>query len=606
MNKPFIVFSDNNEACTEYLWSINPDMHRILSESATLEDARDGLYNYLECCERKLFNSDNTMPVLEKDVIRESIKVFRNIIGPVNEKRTGTSSLHYLWKISKGNPETLNEVSPAFLYEFIHLFKAVSGKSDIYIESIDGKRMPDFIRLKGREAALHRTEALDNISRIISDYFRKYPSGLDQDIARRRNANTARILNYFNATEDDWNNYKWHLNNVIKSCEDMKALVELTEEQQQAISMALKNHIPFGITPYYLSLMEYSVKQDYDHAIRAQVIPPTDYVELMSCNTVSSLDFMGEQDTSPVELITRRYPMIAIFKPYNTCSQICVYCQRNWEIDDCMDPDAQASSESMKNAFDWLDDHPEIGEILITGGDPMVMDDDVIEYILRQISSKKHIYRIRIGTRTPVVLPHRWTDDIVDIIAEFHRPGLREIAIVTHFVHSSEITSQACNAIQKIRLKGIGVYNQEVFNRENSRRFESAKLRHDLRLIGVDPYYTFNMKGKKETRRYMVPIARLLQERKEEARLLPGLTRTDEPVFNVPKMGKNHIRAWQDHDIIMILPDGSRVYQFHPWEKNITLVPAYDYTDVPVYDYLSDLSDRGEDIDDYSTIWYYY
>ena len=200
----------------------------------------------------------------------------------------------------------------------------------------------------------------------------------------------------------------------------------------------------------------------------------------------------------------------------------------------------------------------------------------------------------------------RWTEELIGILAEVHEPGRREVAVVTHFEHSYEITPEAMQAVQKIRKAGISVYNQEVFTIENSRRFESAKLRKDLRLIGVDPYYTFNMKGKEETRRYMVPIARILQERKEEARLLPGLDRTDEPVFNVPKLGKNHLRAWQDHRLVMILPDGSRVYEFHPWEKNIAPVPPYNYIDVPIYDYLEELATRGENIRDYHTIWFYY
>jgi lysine 2,3-aminomutase len=181
-----------------------------------------------------------------------------------------------------------------------------------------------------------------------------------------------------------------------------------------------------------------------------------------------------------------------------------------------------------------------------------------------------------------------------------------QITIVTHFEHSYEITPQALQAIQKIRKAGMSVYNQTVFTMENSRKFEAAKLRLDLKSIGIDPYYLFNMKGKEETSRYMVPIARNLQERKEEARMLPGLDRTDEPVFNVPRLGKNHLRAWQDHRIIMILPNGARVYEFHPWEKNITPLPTYNYIDVPIYDYLCELSERGENISDYKSIWYYY
>jgi len=247
-----------------------------------------------------------------------------------------------------------------------------------------------------------------------------------------------------------------------------------------------------------------------------------------------------------------------------------------------------------------------LGDILVTGGDPAVTGDDYLESLLDRLSAIDHIYRIRIGTRTPVVLPQRFTDKFSDLLAKYHKPGRREIAVVTHFIHSYEVTPEAREAVQKLKRRGMSVYNQQVYTVENSRRFESAKLRRDLRTIGVDPYYVFNMKGKRETMRYMVPIARILQERKEEARLLPGLDRTDEPVFNVPKLGKNHLRAMQDHRLVMIMPDGSRVYEFHPWEKNLTPMPPYNYVDVPIYSYLEEMAARGENIQDYRTIWFYY
>ena len=103
-----------------------------------------------------------------------------------------------------------------------------------------------------------------------------------------------------------------------------------------------------------------------------------------------------------------------------------------------------------------------------------------------------------------------------------------------------------------------------------------------------------------------MPIARLLQEQREEARLMPGTVRTDEIVFNVPRLGKNYLRAAQNHDVITILPDGRRVYEFHPWEKNLSLVDTYLHTDVSIYDYMERLREAGEDLHNYRTIWYYY
>lgn len=236
----------------------------------------------------------------------------------------------------------------------------------------------------------------------------------------------------------------------------------------------------------------------------------------------------------------------------------------------------------------------------------MVMTDERLMFVLDQVASIKHLERIRIGTRTPVVLPQRITDDTIELIASYHVPGKREVAIVTHFEHPYEVTPEAMAAVQKFRLEGISMYNQVVYTLENSRRFELVALRRILRLIGVENYYTFNTKGKKETDNYRVPIPRLRQEVKEEARVFPGLVRTDEPVYNVPGLGKNYLRAIQHHTLLTILPDGSRVYEFHPWEKNLSIAQTYIDEDIPIYNYLQELKRRGERLEDYKTIWYYF
>ena len=95
-------------------------------------------------------------------------------------------------------------------------------------------------------------------------------------------------------------------------------------------------------------------------------------------------------------------------------------------------------------------------------------------------------------------------------------------------------------------------------------------------------------------------------ERREEARLQPGLVRKDEPVFNVPRLGKSQLQAWQDHEVMMILPDGRRVYRFYSWEVRLVTALDYLYTDVAIFDYLKRLADDGENVADYDTIWYYF
>jgi lysine 2,3-aminomutase len=298
--------------------------------------------------------------------------------------------------------------------------------------------------------------------------------------------------------------------------------------------------------------------------------------------------------------------MIAILKPILTCPQICVYCQRNWEIKDVHSKTAVLSKKALEKAIEWLANNNEITEVLVTGGDPLLLSDDRLKNLLSKLSRIRHIKRIRIGTRTPVTLPQRLTDELSQHICRFNKAGKQEIVIVTHFQHPYEITPMSVEAIQKFRRFGITVYNQMVYTFYNSKKFEAASLRDRLSMIGITPYYTFNTKGKEETDDFRVPIARLLQEKNEEARFLPGTARTDDIVFNVPRLGKNHLQAAQHRNLISILPDGKRVYEFHPWEKKLALVDTFIQTDVAIYDYLQRLKASGEKLNDYKTIWYYY
>lgn len=586
----------------------NGELFDALCQGESLELARKAVYAALESAESLTFLADRELHPLEVAIVRECVRNLRRIIAPINEKRTMTSALQGLRAIALGEP---SGVTNAFLMELVALFTGVAGNSGIYRDDrpVRADEAPDFILKEGREAAKLRTIELDRLGEDLNVYGKRYPSGLEPEVVERRRENRDRILEYFGASKQDWHDAQWHLDHVITTPEVLFALIEVPEASQQAMRIATKNKLPVGMTPYYVSLMERRPGSTLDDAVRSLVIPPPEYVDALAAERSErkqDFDFMGEQDTSPIDLITRRYPKICILKPYNTCAQICVYCQRNWEIDQCLDPNAKAADEAIDRAIEWIGQHPQIDDVLITGGDPAVMSDDEIDQILSKVASMDQVYRIRLGTRTPVVLPFRWTEALADTLAKYHEPGRREVAVVTHFEHSYEITPEARDAVQLIKRRSMGVYNQQVFTIYNSRRFETAKLRRDLRLIGVDPYYTFNMKGKQETERYMVPIARILQERKEEARLLPGLDRTDEPVFNVPRLGKHHLRAVNDRQLIMIKPSGERVYQFLPWEKNIAAVPTYNYVDVPVLSYLERLEARGESPEEYKTIWYYY
>jgi lysine 2,3-aminomutase len=583
-----------------------PELKSIFLSTESLDTKRTQIRDYLSRMLVATFDDNPKIPPLEWVLTRDAINVCRRILSKRSERLAGFSLLEYVDTFLNGasQPEDLPAPSPGFFAEFEHLIKGVSGQTGIYTD-----KSPVFVKYQGQKAARIRSEDLSRMARSTRRFLDRYPSGMDRDVTRKRSVNKARILKFFGATELEWERWKWHTRNIIRDADTLNALIKLTSEEYQAVKLARRYKIPFGITPYYLSLMDYRPGRGADAAVRAQVIPSLNYVEKlneMRNSSEPSIDFMLERDTSPIEGITRRYPMIVILKPMMTCPQICVYCQRNWEIEDVHSTDALMPKHKLDRAVRWIADTPEINEVLITGGDPLLLSNARLENLLFKLSRIKHVERIRIGTRMPVTLPQRVTDSLVRDINHFQIPGKRELIIVTHFEHPYEVTPQAMEAVQRFRRYGMEVNNQLVYTFYNSRKFEAVALRLKLRSIGVTPYYTFNTKGKEETDDYRVPIARLLQEQQEEARLLPGTVRTDEIVFNVPKLGKNYLRASQHHDIISILPSGRRVYEFHPWEKKLSLVDTYIHTDVSIYDYLKRLKQSGENPSYYRTIWYYY
>jgi len=583
-----------------------PALKTILLSRDDLEEKRQKIRYFLSDILMMTFDDNPTIPPLEWILTRNAVNVFRSILSTRNERLSGFALLQYIDDIlhKQEIKDGMKDPGPGFFAEFERLVRATVGNTRLYSE-----KAPAFLKYEGRKSAKLRSADLSRMSKISKSFMDRYACGLDSDVIRTRSENKNRILKYFHATDLEWGKWKWHTSHIIRDVKTLHDLLKLTDSEYRAVETARKNRIPFGITPYYLSLMDYEPGQGRDTAVRAQVIPPMSYVEKMKENrdrADCSMDFMLENDTSPIEGITRRYPNIVILKPVMTCPQICVYCQRNWEIEDVYSRHAVLSREKLDQAIAWIADTPEINEVLVTGGDPFLLSNERIEDILSRLARISHVERIRIGTRTPVTLPQRTTDALVREIHRFHIPGKREILIVTHFEHPYEITPEAMQAVQKFRQYGMDVYNQMVYTFYNSRKFEAAATRHKLRLIGVSPYYTFNTKGKEETDEYRVPIARLMQEQHEEARLMPGSVRTDEIVFNVPRLGKNYLRAAQHHDVISILPNGRRVYEFHPWEKKFSLMNTYVYTDVSIYDYLQRLKAAGEDIADYRSIWYYY
>lgn len=583
------IFKMSKPELVGQMWEFAPQINQILKQNSSFDLARAELNSYLS--KIHLQNQNATV----RKWARNCIQNLQSIIDPQNEADANFSSFRILYHIAHSKQWALNEINIGFLQEFIYLFKGIQKG---ILPSSNGHELEN-----ENEILERRNNHLDGYSQSMDVHISRYISGLNQDVIAQREENRKKIIQAFGATDSDWNEYKWHLKNKItsKNLEILKQLVNLEPSEIEGLNTAIKLNVNFSISPYYLSLFNFQKIGEDDRAIRAQVIP-TKYrciFEDKARKNGADLDFMGEKSTSPVENVTRRYSKIVILKPILECFQYCDYCQRNWEYSD-----SKTSLQSMKNSLDWIKQNKNISAILVTGGDPLVLKNSYLDNLLFALSNFSHIKQIRIGTRALVTMPMRFDDELIKIFNSHHKWGEREICIMTHVEHPSEITPQTQTAIRKIKSVGMNIYNQQVFTYFNSRRFESAYLRQILKVNGIDPYYTFNTKGKESQKNHRVPISRIMQERWEEARILPGLERTDEPVFNVPKMGKSHLRSGE-RDLLSINADGTRTYRFYPWDYKDEFSSPYIYKDVSIPDYLNRLFMDGENLRPYRSIWYY-
>ncbi len=584
------------------LFKEDGNINNIFINSSNIDNLRKNIFYYLNKLEGRYYNIyshkySGKKHIIVKNNAKECITVFKNIIRTENEELVGFSALENLFKIYNKDEKTINEIGKGFLLEFIYLIKGINGK--FYLT--DTK-----ILSSENITAEIRCRLLDKYSKKMLNRFKRFRKGTDKKSVENQKVVKNKILKYFSANDDDWIDYNWHLKHIIQDYKTLSDLIKLEDDEIQGVKEAEKNKIPFQITPYYLTLFNAHGRDKNDSLVRAQVIPSKEYCVnvVKNRNKNIDMDFMGEKSTSPISGITRRYPNIVILKPYDSCPQICVYCQRNWEIKDVQE--AVIPVKKVEKAIDWIKKNKYITEVLITGGDPLTLNNEYIHFLLEKLDKIKHVERIRIGSRVLVTIPFRIDEEFIKIIKKYNKIGKKEICIITHFEDSSEITPDVLNAVKKIKRVGINIYNQQVFTYFNSFRFRTCLLRKTLKISGIDPYYLFNTKGKDETKDFRVPIARIEQERKEEARLLPGIARTDESVFNVPKLGKSHLRSWQDHEVIMILQDGSRIYRFYPWESMLLLIEDYLYTDVSIYTYLKRIENDGEDVEEYKSIWFYF
>lgn len=305
----------------------------------------------------------------------------------------------------------------------------------------------------------------------------------------RINSQKQKIMELLNASEEDWNDWKWQLKNCMRDDSVIEKIINLNEDEKSAIK-EVQDKFRWAVSPYYLSLMD----PDAECAIRMQAIPKIE--ELEECGKA---DPMAEEFTSPVEGITRRYPDRLIINVTNHCAMYCRHCQRRRNIGSV---DVALSKEKLQACFDYVRNNPEIRDVLVTGGDPLTLSDDTIDWILSELSKIETLEIIRIGTRMLVTLPQRITDELCEILSKY-----KPLYINTQFNSPLEVTEETLVAADKLIQAGVVLGNQSVLLKGiNDNTSILKKLNQALLKIRVRPYYIFHPKDVVGTRHFYVKI----------------------------------------------------------------------------------------------------
>ena len=282
---------------------------------------------------------------------------------------------------------------------------------------------------------------------------------------------------YKNVTAKQWSDWKWQVKNRITDADTLAKVINLTDEEKEKVRDSMK-YLRMAITPYYASLMD---PDDPEDPVRKQAVPTSHELHISKDDME---DTVGETTDAPHEGLTHRYPDRVLFLLTDQCSMYCRHCCRRRIVGTT---DHARSWEEIEEGIDYIRNTPQVRDVLLSGGDGLLVSDAFLEKVIRELRKIKHVQIIRIGSRTPVVMPQRITPALVRMLRKYH-----PIWLNTHFNHPNEITPDSTRAVEMLVDAGIPVGNQSVLLKGvNDCPTIMKKLVHDLVYIRCRPYYIY-------------------------------------------------------------------------------------------------------------------
>lgn len=295
-------------------------------------------------------------------------------------------------------------------------------------------------------------------------------------------------------TDIQWNDWKWQVRNRIETLDQLKKYIHLTEEEEEGVKKSLET-LRMAITPYYLTLID---PENPNCPVRKQAIPTGAEVHKADADL---LDPLHEDEDSPVPGLTHRYPDRVLFLITDMCSMYCRHCTRRRFAGQS---DASTPQDNIEKAIEYIANTPQVRDVVLSGGDALLISDDKLEYIISRLRDIPHVEIIRIGSRTPVVLPQRITDNLVNMLKKYHPVWLN-----THFNHSDEITPEAEEAVARLANAGVPLGNQSVLLKGvNDCVHIMKKLMHNLVKNRIRPYYIYQCDLSMGLEHFRTPVSK--------------------------------------------------------------------------------------------------
>ena len=295
------------------------------------------------------------------------------------------------------------------------------------------------------------------------------------------------------ATDEEWEDWRWQLKNRITKAEQLKLLLNLNDEEVAAID-ASKGRMVTAITPYFATLMS---RTDPNCPIRRQALPTLQEIHFSPHDL---LDPCAEDENSPVHGLVHRYPDRVLLLVTDKCAVYCRYCTRRRMVgssEKCI------TEEEMDEAISYIQATKKVRDVLISGGDPLLLEDDHLERILTKLRKIPHVEIVRIGTRVPVTLPQRITPALTNMLRKYH-----PLWMSIHFSHPKEITKEVRRSCGLLSDAGIPLGSQTVLLRGiNDKPSIMKRLMHELLKTRVRPYYIYQCDLAMGTEHFRTPIA---------------------------------------------------------------------------------------------------